>query len=156
MRAPWHREKFSHWIPPDMEWLEDQYLTQEKSASQIAREVGTDVGRVFKWLRESQITVRTLSQALKLRNYNRDEELAPNWRGGETGDFCRKLALEVLQSAGVPEVCIKCGTSSQTEIRLVIHHRDGDRTNNVLDNLWYLCPSCHALVHWHGEEVTRR
>ena len=25
-----------------------------------------------------------------------------------------------------------------------LHHRDGDRTNNVLTNLELVCPNCHA------------
>ena len=29
-------------------------------------------------------------------------------------------------------------------IALEIHHKDGDRTNNNLDNLMLLCPNCHA------------
>lgn len=29
-------------------------------------------------------------------------------------------------------------------ITLEIHHKDGDRTNNSLDNLILLCPNCHS------------
>jgi hypothetical protein len=31
-------------------------------------------------------------------------------------------------------------------IPLEAHHRDGDRTNNSLDNIELLCPNCHALT----------
>lgn len=31
-------------------------------------------------------------------------------------------------------------------IPLEIHHKDGNRTNNVLDNLELLCNNCHALT----------
>lgn len=41
------------------------------------------------------------------------------------------------------EVCYVCGVDE----RIVIHHRDGDRTNHSLENLLPLCMACHAKVH---------
>jgi hypothetical protein len=29
---------------------------------------------------------------------------------------------------------------------LELHHKDGDRTNNILSNIELLCPNCHALT----------
>ena len=31
-------------------------------------------------------------------------------------------------------------------IPLELHHKDGDRTNNTLENLELLCPNCHSLT----------
>lgn len=42
--------------------------------------------------------------------------------------------------------CMACGGGDGIEV----HHRDGDRTNNELDNLIPLCRSCHAQVHGFG------
>jgi 5-methylcytosine-specific restriction endonuclease McrA len=45
--------------------------------------------------------------------------------------------------------CSKCGCNGHWqdgEIRLEIHHKDGDNHNNEIDNLTYLCPNCHALT----------
>lgn len=30
---------------------------------------------------------------------------------------------------------------------LVIHHKDGNRENNTLENLLVVCPNCHARIH---------
>lgn len=38
------------------------------------------------------------------------------------------------------EICGKTG-------RLDVHHKDGDYTNNTLDNLQVLCRSCHMKLH---------
>lgn len=36
-------------------------------------------------------------------------------------------------------------------IPLEVHHKDGDRTNNVINNLQLLCCNCHALTdNWRG------
>lgn len=41
------------------------------------------------------------------------------------------------------ELCNRCGSTDQ----LVIHHRDGVHTNNVLENLEVLCSPCHSSHH---------
>jgi hypothetical protein len=42
--------------------------------------------------------------------------------------------------------CEKCGRTHWFDepIVLELHHIDGDRTNNSLENLQLLCPNCHA------------
>lgn len=50
---------------------------------------------------------------------------------------------------GVKEhMCEYCKRTSWNDgkIPLELHHRDGDRYNNVLDNIELLCPNCHALT----------
>ena len=42
--------------------------------------------------------------------------------------------------------CEVCGCGG-IGTRLVVHHRDGNCTNNVPGNLITLCDSCHKLVH---------
>ena len=53
----------------------------------------------------------------------------------------RKRAIEAHGA-----VCDECGSEEQVEI----HHRDGDRTNNDIDNLLPLCTDCHQQVHGSG------
>lgn len=45
------------------------------------------------------------------------------------------------------EVCQICGV----EENIVVHHKDGDRANESLDNLVPLCQSCHRKVHTNAE-----
>lgn len=47
------------------------------------------------------------------------------------------------------ELCEYCGTTE----RIVVHHRDGDRSNNSVENLIPLCLTCHAKVHNRDPEV---
>ena len=44
--------------------------------------------------------------------------------------------------------CEKCLLSDWQEsvIPIELHHIDGDRTNNKIENLQLLCPNCHALT----------
>lgn len=41
--------------------------------------------------------------------------------------------------------CAVCGYKECVDI-LEVHHKDGDRNNNALDNLVILCPNCHKKI----------
>lgn len=44
---------------------------------------------------------------------------------------------------------ISCNRCGNDDIQvLVVHHLDGDRTNNSLENLETLCSNCHHRIHW--------
>ena len=63
----------------------------------------------------------------------------PFWTGGE--DAYRRILL----GTKIPVRCVKCGYKNERV--LVVHHKDGNRKNNKLKNLEWLCRNCHYLVH---------
>jgi len=52
----------------------------------------------------------------------------------------REYRKKALDAHG--ERCVVCGESED-----VIHHKDGDNSNNTVDNLTPLCAACHQKVH---------
>jgi hypothetical protein len=61
----------------------------------------------------------------------------PRWKGGIA--IYRKFAWRVLKKA-----CALCHYTTNIEI----HHKNGDRYDNRLENLMPVCRSCHRLIHW--------
>ena len=56
----------------------------------------------------------------------------------------------LLFSEGVKEECVKCGQGPEwggEPLTLQLHHRDGDRLNNLRENLNILCPNCHTQTN---------
>lgn len=49
--------------------------------------------------------------------------------------------------------CSECGCDGNWRgkvLALQLHHKDGDRLNNTIENLTYLCPNCHAITDSYG------
>lgn len=48
--------------------------------------------------------------------------------------------------------CECCGITdwNGAPLKMQVHHKDGNRWNNTLDNLMVLCPNCHALTDNYG------
>ena len=59
-----------------------------------------------------------------------------------------KIRKKILEENLKPHKCECCGLETwlDSPIPLEIHHKDGDRTNNTLENFELLCPNCHAFT----------
>lgn len=66
----------------------------------------------------------------------------------ENNKFCQsnKLREKLFRYELKEKRCEICFNTEWNglEIPLEVHHRDGDKFNNVLDNLMIICPNCHA------------
>lgn len=63
----------------------------------------------------------------------------PSWKNGE-GSY-----REIILRSGIKPICRSCKI---VDIRVLLtHHIDGNRQNNKVSNLEWLCRNCHYLVH---------
>ena len=63
------------------------------------------------------------------------------------------LKLRLFQDGVLEQKCSECGVGSvwhEKPLVLQMHHLDGDRTNNLLENLQILCPNCHTQTPNYG------
>jgi len=66
---------------------------------------------------------------------------APNWIAGENA------YRDIMRRSGISRKCIKCGVDDKRV--LSVHHKDGNRKNNQIENLEWLCRNCHYIIHWY-------
>lgn len=59
-----------------------------------------------------------------------------------------KLKNRLFKEGLKSKKCECCGLSDWfgSQIPLELHHKDGDKFNNLFENLQILCPNCHALT----------
>ena len=70
----------------------------------------------------------------------------------------QKLKQRLLENGLKERRCEKCGNTEWNgePIALELHHINGDRNDNRLENLQILCPNCHAQTkHYRGKNQTR-
>lgn len=59
-----------------------------------------------------------------------------------------KVRIRLLEEGYKEHRCENCGLTEWLgrPIPLELHHKDGNRFNNTLENFQLLCPNCHALT----------
>ena len=80
-------------------------------------------------------------------SHYRLQEKNPNWKGGQYSTNYQKQAYRKY----VHE-CVICNTTDMDILE--VHHIDGNRDNNILDNLIILCANHHSKVHRGSLEIT--
>lgn len=101
----------------------------------------------YKYVKEYNLdTSHFTGQKTNLGNKNKvgitPEEFFKKDKLIKSSDLMKKILSSKLKEYR----CENCGltTWQDKEIRLQVHHIDGDHLNNELDNLQLLCPNCHS------------
>jgi len=87
------------------------------------------------------------------QEYKRKEYIK-RWKNGEESGLSGEYGLsKIIRNYLLNKhnyKCECCGWGEENQythtIPLEIHHKDGDYTNNIEENLQVLCPNCHSLT----------
>lgn len=136
----------------DKDWLYQKYIIEELSMPEIAKICKIDKTMIYRHLKRCDIPVRTHSEAARMwaNHYPKTSrgENSLRWKGGSSSHWGRQAhkAWEEYWGEEVPE-------------GYLIHHNDGDITNNYICNLALLTFKYHLQLHKGGvprTEETRK
>lgn len=69
-----------------------------------------------------------------------------HWRGGVETTYPKEFNM-TLRKAVKGRDNYKCRVCGNRKTRMEVHHMDGDRHNNAMENLILLCYECHHKIH---------
>lgn len=111
------------------------YETEDLSVHEVGERLGFSGRTVLRWLRLTGAAIRTSGRS-----------------GTKNGRYVDGHSVVLYEKLVQRQVCAVCGA----EDKLVIHHKDGVHTNNVVENLEVLCVSCHARHHRNLSTIQKR
>lgn len=148
----------------DYEFLYDQYITQDKSAEQLSKELGVMPGTILTMLKRHGIPVRSTNKGRKFdpeMHKKHSEWLMgrfvgdknPNWRGGQvhpdkrlrTSYQSKEWSNAVRERDG--HKCKECGATGRLHAHHVKPWKDHPELRWDVDNGVTLCPRCHQKAH---------
>lgn len=158
------REPKAHW---QKEWLEREYVTNLRSAGEIAEEQGCTENNILYWLKKHDIPRRSISEVRSVKHWGASGEENgmygvrgedhPGWKGGVTpgrqklygtnewdraARKCRKRAAYKCQRCGTPDI-----RGGKGNIHHIVPFGDAPELGADPDSLALLCVACHKWVH---------
>lgn len=110
----------------------------------------------FKYMKFDRAKGKTwkLTEEQRLKKCGKNN---PSWKGGMSkepyGIEWNRLLKEKVKCRD-NYICQECGLSEvNSNYSFHVHHVDGNKLNNDIDNLTTLCPSCHGKQQWKDAEL---
>ena len=134
-----------------------QWISENRSKAYMARELGCNPKTINPLLERLGIQYsgnQSGKGCTKTHNCMSLEEYLEKSQDIQSNKVRTKLLNEGLKE----HKCECCGLTTWLDkpIPLELHHKDGDRYNNVLENFELLCPNCHAFTDsYRGKNVTK-
>lgn len=124
-----------------------QWINDDISKAEICKRLSCGRDTIERYLKKMNIEYNGSQFRKKNKSYRSSlympfEEYIKKSNKVQTNKIRQKLFKEKLKE----EKCEKCGNIiwNDMPIPLEVHHKDGNKENNQLDNLEILCPNCHA------------
>lgn len=133
-----------------------QFTQEELEAIVASSKSNAEVARKLGYERAGGGTMQSINKMYKTYNLDTSHFTGQSWNKGthdlvsftmnsykKNGTSTRKVLTDLRGAR-----CEKCGLSEWLgqPINLEVHHINGDRTDNRLENLMLLCPNCHSYT----------
>lgn len=133
------------------EWLYKKYITEEIPAKQIAKTYSVRTETISRWLRKFSIPMRSRGEAIRNKHN-------PNYRGGRISSGQGYIMVlspnhpRRNKRGYVLEHRLVMEKHAGRYLRLdeIVHHIDGDRSNNKIENLFLTTNEKHKSKYLDG------
>lgn len=124
-----------------------QWIKEEKPKSFICAELDCKSTTLDTYLKKMGIEYKGNTG---LKGYCKTKQTIPTeiYLNNKKRIKSSRLKTRLIKEHYKEHKCERCGLTEWqgVPIPLELHHKDGNRFNNSLDNLIILCPNCHALT----------
>ena len=134
-----------------------QWVSENRSKAYMARELGCNPKTINPLLERLGIQYDG-NQSGKGYEKNRKKMTLKEYLEQSKDIQSNKVRIKLLDEGLKEHKCECCGLTTwlNQPIPLELHHKDGNRYNNVLENFELLCPNCHAFTDsYRGKKVNK-
>lgn len=134
-----------------------QWISENQSKAYICRELKCKPETLNNYLKKMNIDYEG-NQSGKGFTKQKNRWTLEEYLQNSTDIQTNKVRTKLLEEGVKEHRCECCGLTEWLgkPIPLELHHMDGDRTNNTLENYQLLCPNCHAFTDSYRGKNTRK
>ena len=124
------------------------WIEQNQSKAFICKELNCKQETLNKYLQKMEIEYKGNQSGKGKSKLNSNYMNLKTYLDNSKDIQSNKIRIKLLREGYKEAKCESCGLTSWLgqEIPLEVHHIDGNRHNNIIENFQLLCPNCHALT----------
>lgn len=141
----------------DKKYLVEDWIKQNRPKQWMARELRCRIDTLNSYLRKWGIEYSG-NMGEKGYKISKNKKHVKDYLKNNFSIATSKLRKKLIEYNVKEKKCEMCGLNEWLgkEITLELHHINGDRYDNRLENLQILCPNCHSLTPNHSmKEIYR-
>ena len=134
-----------------------QWIDENQSKAYICRQLNCKPDTLNSYLEKMDIEYHG-NQSGKGYSKTRSKMSLMEYLANSEDIQSNKVRIRLLEEGYKEHKCECCGLTTWLDkpIPLELHHKDGNRDNNTLDNFMLLCPNCHAFTDsYRGKNCTK-
>lgn len=135
-----------------------QWVSEKRSKAFMSRELKCNPKTVTRFLSHLGIEYYGNQSGMGQKKNRDSYQKLTDYLMNSSDIQSNKIRKKLLREHYKEHKCENCGLTEWLghPIPLELHHIDGDRDNNVLENFELLCPNCHAMTDsYRGRNCTK-
>lgn len=146
-----HKTEYRQWTPEDISWLIELYPSMKNEELEVA--LGRSVTSIQH--KATRLGLKKTADHLYKVKSERCQERAPGWKGGKSISRKGYVVLNVhngkkFEHRAVMEEYLGRPLAADE----VVHHINGDKTDNRIENLQLMTNAEHTIMHHTGAKRT--